>query len=106
MRASRRMAACSVIASCHPSRRAFGAPQDEVGYFDGPWFRSSSARRRSRCRRAAPLPLRLLEIPQVRRRLVFLRRHQVAVAAEEIADAANFDVAVALGADFLDPFER
>src|SRR5437773_12333328 len=48
---------------------------------------------------------RLLEVAQVRRRLVLLRRHQLAVAAEEVALPVNLDVTIALGAILLGPGE-
>jgi hypothetical protein len=54
--------------------------------------------------RGFALLLRLFEISQIRRRLVLLGGHQVAVSAEEIALLADFDITVALGTDFLDPF--
>src|SRR5262249_464466 len=52
-----------------------------------------------------PLPslLRLVEIAQVGRRLVFLRGHQVAVGAEHVVLATNMDVIVAFRADIFAP---
>src|SRR5262249_11293061 len=49
------------------------------------------------------LLLDLLEISQIRWRLVLLGGHQVAVAAEEVAFLADFDVTIALRPNFLDP---
>src|SRR5262249_46290816 len=48
-------------------------------------------------------PLRLLEILQVRRRLVLLRRHQVAVGADVVDLLADADMRIVLGADRLAP---
>src|SRR5262245_42272850 len=45
----------------------------------------------------------LLEIPQVRRRLVFLGRHQIAVGAEHIVLFPDTDMLVALSTNRLDP---
>src|SRR5262247_3528190 len=50
-----------------------------------------------------PLLPRLLEISQVRRRLVFLGGHQVAVRAEEIVLVPDRDVMVVLGTVVLVP---
>src|SRR6266571_699555 len=47
---------------------------------------------------------RLLEISQIRRRLVFPGGHQDAVGAEHIALLGDFDVIVVLGADALAPY--
>jgi hypothetical protein len=43
-------------------------------------------------------PLRVLEISQIRRRLVLLGRHQEAIGAQEIVFFANHDLRVVLGA--------
>src|SRR5262245_42908747 len=48
-------------------------------------------------------PLRLLEIPQVGRRLVLLGGHEEAVGAEVIVFRADHDLGVALGAVVLRP---
>src|SRR5262249_23205906 len=51
---------------------------------------------------STPSALRL-EMPQVGRRLAFLRRHQEAVGAEEVALLADGDVVVVLRAQVLAP---
>src|SRR4029077_19160110 len=51
----------------------------------------------------SPSSLRLVEIRQIRRRLILPGGHQGAVRALEIALAANEDVLVILGAMILDP---
>src|SRR5262245_18502249 len=53
----------------------------------------------------SPLALALLEIVQVRRRLVLARRHQQAVRAQHVVLLADGDVCIALGADVLEPDE-
>src|SRR5215510_7317575 len=50
-----------------------------------------------------PLVLRWCEISKIRRRLIFLRRHQDAVGAQHVALAADLDMGVVLGADALAP---
>src|SRR5207249_11441923 len=47
--------------------------------------------------------LRLIEISQIRRRLVFLCRHQEAVETEHVILPANADVVVAFTANVFDP---
>src|SRR5579883_2278805 len=52
------------------------------------------------------LPIVLLEIAQIGRRLVLLGRHQVAVAAEEIVLLADADMIIALAADHVGKPDR
>src|SRR5262249_34368969 len=47
--------------------------------------------------------LRLLEITQIRRRLVLAGRHEQAVGAEHVILPADADMRIVLGTDFLDP---
>src|SRR5262247_1376753 len=54
--------------------------------------------------RLASLPA-LLEIAQVRRRLILARRHQQAVRAQHVVLLADSDVRIAFGADVLEPDE-
>src|SRR6516165_2436571 len=61
--------------------------------------------RRSISSRLESLP-RLLEILQIRRRLVLLRRHQVAVGADIVDLPADADMRIVLGADRLAPPDR
>ena len=112
MTASAKMTRCFIANSRYRCRRAAGLPTE-----------MSTAEGYTACRpggRVAPCALSqrgrpslvprlpslpgLLEISQVRRRLVFLGGHEQAVAAQEKALVVDFDVAVALGTNLLDPF--
>src|SRR5262245_28646967 len=62
-----------------------------------------SPRRRGRAASRRLLLLRLVEISQIRRRLILLRGHQVAIGAQEIILLADDHMMVVLGTNRLAP---
>src|SRR5437016_4864497 len=52
---------------------------------------------------SSSLPFRLIEISQIGRRLIFPRRHQQSVGAEEIAPPCDFEMRIVLRADAFAP---
>src|SRR5262249_18416027 len=89
---------------------AQSAAQCRRSSFGGAWLlspfvvQSVSRPARYHCRRgASSLWPRLVEVPQIRRRLVLLGRHQIAVRADDVVLVADAHVGVVLGAEILAP---
>src|SRR5262249_51092634 len=56
-----------------------------------------------RRKRSPSSPAQRIEVSQIRRRLILLGRHQMAVHAAQVGLLAEKHIAVVLGADVLDP---
>src|SRR5262245_11934555 len=89
-----------------PSQRK-SPPSDRAWRFSPQLHRSAVGQITSACSGISgsrSLPA-LLEIAQVRRRLVLAGRHQQAIRAEHVVLLPDGDVRIAFGADVLDPEE-